>query len=260
MSASSGARAAPRAEVAPLTRGSAVRLVASGVVLYLALAGVGLLITHVLAQSGLVRNDQRISRWFASHRTPALDTLTHYGTLLSDTVTAIALSVVLVLLLRWWLGRWRESLGVAVAILGELFVFLLVTNTVDRPRPPVPRLDVAPPTSSFPSGHTAAAIALYGCLAVILVRQLATRWIAWLLAVVFFCVPVIVGTSRVYRGMHYVSDVAFGALGGGIWLIVTVLVVVPPATYGRRAGRPASTARHSRQATSAGRSGSLSRR
>jgi membrane-associated phospholipid phosphatase len=226
-----------------------VRLVGGGLVLYLALAGVGLLITHVLAGSWLVRSDQRVSRWFAERRTPTLDTLTHYGTLLSETITAIVLSVVLVLVLRWWLGRWRESIGVAVAILGELFVFLLVTNTVDRPRPPVPRLDVAPPTSSFPSGHTAAAIALYGCLAVILLRQMATRWLAWLIAVLCFCVPVIVGVSRVYRGMHYPSDVFFGALGGGIWLVITVLVVVPPATYGRRAqtaakgrGRPRAPA------------------
>jgi membrane-associated phospholipid phosphatase len=173
-----------------------------------------------------------VSRWFAAHRTPTLDTLTHYGTLLADTYTAIGLSIVLVLVLRWWLGRWRESVGVAVAILGELFVFLLVTNTVDRPRPPVPRLDVAPPTSSFPSGHTAAAVALYGCLAVIVLRQLAARWAAWLVALLCCCVPVIVAVSRVYRGMHYPSDVTFGALGGGIWLLVTVLVVVPSATYG----------------------------
>jgi hypothetical protein len=48
--------------------------------------------------------------------------------------------------------------------------------------------------------------------------------------------------------MHYVSDVAFGAIGGGIWLIVTVLVVVPPATYGRRARLPAQTGRHRRVA------------
>ena len=216
-----------------------MRLVTSGLVLYIALAGVGLLITHVLAGSWPVREDQLVSRWFATRRTPALDTLTHYGTLLSDTFTAIALSIVLVLVLRWWLGRWRESIAVAVAILGELFIFLLVTNTVDRPRPPVPRLDVAPPTSSFPSGHTAAAVALYGCLAVIVLRQMATRWAAWLIAVLCFCVPVIVAVSRVYRGMHYVSDVVFGALGGGAWLLITVLVVVPAATYGRRARVPA---------------------
>ena len=173
------------------------------------------------------------------HRTPTFDTLTHYGTLLSETITAIALTAVLVVVFRLWLGRWRESIAVLVAIMGELFVFLLVTNTVGRPRPPVPRLDQAPPTSSFPSGHTAAAVALYGCLALIVLRQMANRWLARLIATLCCLVPLIVATSRVYRGMHYLTDVLFGAIGGGLWLLVTVLIVLPPATYGRGAARRA---------------------
>lgn len=237
MSAAAPVRSTRRTEPAPLTRRSAVRLIGAGLVIYLVLAGIGLLITRALQDSWLVHTDEKISQWFAAHRTPTLDTLTHYGTLLSDTFTAIALSMVLVIVMRWWLGRWRESIGIAVAILGELFIFLLVTNTVDRPRPPVPRLDAAPPTSSFPSGHTAAAVALYGCLAVIVLRQLANRRAAWIIALLCWCVPVIVGTSRVYRGMHYPSDVVFGAFGGGAWLLVTVLVVIPSATYGRGARR-----------------------
>ena len=237
MSASSDLTPTGRAEAAPLTRGSAARLVASGLLLYLALIAVGLTITHLLKDSALVHGETQISRWFAAHRTPTMNTLTHYGTLLADTWTAIALNIVLVIVMRVWLGRWRESIAVMVAILGELFIFLLVTNTVHRQRPPVPRLDPAPPTSSFPSGHTAAAMALYGCLAVILLRQMAQRRLAVVLAVLCFCVPPIVAFCRVYRGMHYPTDVLFGAIGGGLWLLITVLVVLPPATYGRGARR-----------------------
>ena len=54
------------------------------------------------------------------------------------------------------------------------------------------------------------------------------------------CVPVVVATSRVYRGMHYLTDVVFGALGGGTWLLITVLVVLPSATYGRHGARRAA--------------------
>lgn len=227
------------AAAAPLTRGSWVRLVAAGLLLWLGLSAVGITLWRGLANSAIVGDDVRVSRWFVPHRTPLLDTLTHYGTLLSETITAIVLTAVLVVVLRLWLGRWRESIAVLVAICGELFVFLLVTNTVGRPRPPVPRLDQAPPTSSFPSGHTAAAVALYGCLALVVLRQLAVRWLARLIAALCFVVPLIVATSRVYRGMHYVTDVTFGAIGGGLWLLGTVLVVLPPGTYGRRARRPA---------------------
>jgi membrane-associated phospholipid phosphatase len=34
--------------------------------------------------------------------------------------------------------------------------------------------------------------------------------------------------------MHYLTDVTFGLLGGGTWLLITALVVLPRATYGRR--------------------------
>jgi membrane-associated phospholipid phosphatase len=234
------------AAAAPLTKGSAGRLVVAGLLLWLGLSAVGIGLSRALGSSSIVDGDKAVSRWFAARRTPTLDTLTHYGTLMAETVTAIALTVILVVVLRVWLGRWRESIAVLVAILGELFVFLLVTNTVDRPRPPVPRLDVAPPTSSFPSGHTAAAVALYGCVALIVLRQLSNRWVARTIAVLCCCVPVIVAVSRVYRGMHYVTDVTFGAIGGGIWLLVTVLVVLPRATYGRGAATAAPSSRPSR--------------
>jgi uncharacterized membrane protein YgcG len=87
-------------------------------------------------------------------------------------------------------------------------------------------------------------VAIYGCIAVIVLRQMAHRRLAVVIALLCCCVPPIVAVSRVYRGMHYTTDVLFGALGGGLWLLVAVLVVVPSATYGRgarRAPRHAST-------------------
>jgi membrane-associated phospholipid phosphatase len=141
--------------------------------------------------------------------------------------------VLVVLALRWKLGRWYESWVVVAAIAGELLVFLAVTATVQRERPPVERLDPAPPTSSFPSGHTAAALALYGCVAlVVLFSWPGVR--SRLFAVLLFAVPVVVGTSRLYRGMHYPSDVLFGAIGGGLWLLLVVTTLLPRRSRGGR--------------------------
>jgi undecaprenyl-diphosphatase len=223
-------------------------MLGAAALLYAVLAGVGLVLTTIFGESQIVGFDDWASEWFVQRRTPTLDAVTDVGSSLADTLTAIVVTAVLVAVLRLWLGRWRESVAVLAAIIGELLVFLLVTNSVGRRRPPVLQLDEAPPTSSFPSGHTAAAVALYGCLAVVVLRQMSHRGLAVGIAVLCWTVAVVVGLSRIYRGMHYPSDVVFGFLGGGTWLVVVVRSLMPPATYGayaRLAGRrrPVSTAR-----------------
>ena len=132
------------------------------------------------------------------------------------------LLVVMMLVLRWWLKRWSESLALAAAIVGELLIFLVVTFIVQRDRPDVPKLDAVRPTSSLPSGHTAAGIAIYGCLGFITLRRLSNRTLAGVIVVLCCAVPVVVGLSRIHRGMHRPTDVVFEAIGGGIWLLVVV--------------------------------------
>jgi undecaprenyl-diphosphatase len=181
---------------------------AAGVTALLVL--LGLLVTHLSAGSRL-----------------ALDDLTVFGSGSANTQTAIAVTVVAGLLLRWWLGRWYESWVVVAAIVGELLIFLVVTAVVHRPRPPVRLMDVAPPTSSYPSGHTGAAVALYGCLAVIVLRYARPRQLAVVVAIMLWLVPVAVAGSRLYRGMHFPTDVLAGALGGGLWLLVVLATLLP---------------------------------
>jgi undecaprenyl-diphosphatase len=206
-------------------RRDAPRLLGGAVLVYGLLAAAGLLVNRVLSHGAFGRWDLGVSRWFSEHRTPALNSLTRYGSLMSDTKTAIAVTAVLVVGLRIWLGRWRESAVILLCIVGELTIFLAVTSTVHRTRPTVPHLDRAPPTSSFPSGHTGAAVALYVGLAVILlaVTRDSARRKAFVIAAALLCgVPVIVATSRVYRGMHYATDVTAGALAGGLWMVIVV--------------------------------------
>src|SRR6185437_831804 len=125
---------------------------------------------------------------------------------------------------------WRESAVLVLTVTGQLFIFLLVTATVHRLRPAVAHLDPAPPTSSFPSGHTGAAVALYGCVAVIVLRELRRRHRHWgaALATLFVVIPLAVGSSRMYRGMHFPTDVLAGATAGAGWLALVVAVVLLP--------------------------------
>jgi membrane-associated phospholipid phosphatase len=248
-------RAQPEPRFVKVTWARAGILAGSGILLFAATAGVGILIVRVLTPSIVSRWDNGVSEWFYRHRTPTLNQWTNIGSMLSDTMTAITMTAVAVVVLGLWLGRWRESIVVVVAIEGELLVFLLITAAVARARPVVPHLDAAPPTSSFPSGHTGAAVALYGCIAIVVLRNMRRRWLAGIITVLCFAVPVIVGLSRIYRGMHFTTDVMAGAIAGGVWLtlVVTVLLAQQPqyALSGSRAPereRYLSAARTSRAA------------
>lgn len=222
------------------TRTSIAVLVAVMLGVYGLTCALGLLRVHGPVPDFVNRWDIGISEWFYQDRTPTLDWLTHYGSLLADTTTCLAVATLAVIVLRLWLGRWRESLAVVVAILGELLIFLAVTATVQRDRPTVPHLDLAPPTSSFPSGHMGAAIALYGCLAVIMLRHVSPRLVAVALAAVGFAIPIVVGLSRIYRGMHYLTDVLAAVLASGMWLTFVILVLLParPRTAAEGKDRP----------------------
>jgi undecaprenyl-diphosphatase len=205
----------------------ALRLAGGVVALWGLLALLGVFVTHVLVAGPVHSADLGVVDWFAGHRTGVWNTVTVVGADLAQTQTAIAVAVVVVLLLRWRLGRWYESWIVVAAMAGELLVFFGVTAIVHRPRPPVARLDVAPPTSSFPSGHTAAAVALYGCIALLVLYIYGKRPAMRVTVVVLFCLPVVVGLSRLYRGMHYPSDVLAGVLMGGLWLVLVFTTLLP---------------------------------
>jgi undecaprenyl-diphosphatase len=202
-------------------------LVAGMVALTLLLLAIGFALTRWSALAGVRAWDEDVAQWWVGVRTPTLDTLTDIGSSMSDTPVAIAVTVVAFVALRAVTGRWTLSWIVLAAIAGELLYFLALTSGVGRERPDVPQLDAAPPTSSYPSGHTGAAVALYVCLAVIVWRRVSQRLLAVPVAVVLCAVPVVVGLSRMYRGMHFATDVVFGALGGLLWLLVVLTVLWP---------------------------------
>jgi undecaprenyl-diphosphatase len=221
-------------------RHAAPRLVGGGIGVYALLATLGLLLTRVFQHSAMFRADQRLSAWWAEQRTPTLNSWTHVGSMFSDTPVAIAATAVIVLGLAVWLRRWREPVAVVLAISGELFIFLLVTSSVHRKRPAVPHLDAAPPTSSFPSGHVGAAVALYVGLAVVLVslsRDWSRRWPVAPAVVLLCAIPVIVGLSRMYRGMHFLTDVLAGAAAGGLWMAVVMATLLRNRNRNRNRNR-----------------------
>ena len=204
-----------------------LKLIGGAIALWGLLSLIGLLIRHVLFYGRVGVWDRQIEVWFAAHRRGSLNTLTGYANALGGTYSVIGLVIVVFFIFRWRLGRWDESLVILTVMVGEVTVFLAVTFTVQRSRPAVLRLDKSPPTLSYPSGHTAAALALYGGVAVLLFFIYGRNWKTIIFAVALFSLPVLVGISRLYRGMHFPTDVLAGALGGGLWMAFVISVLIP---------------------------------
>jgi undecaprenyl-diphosphatase len=223
----------PRAESAPAKRGTAdqvrfaaIRLIPSAVLLWALLVGLGYVLTRWVTHTAFARWDLSVDRGFAGHRSQSWNDATQIGSHVAESYTVIAIAVVCFVGLRVVLGRWRESLFLAVAVVGEVAIFVCTTLVIDRRRPAVPHLDSAPPTSSFPSGHVAAAVALYGALAVVVCLSSRRGWLRATAIVLAIGIAIAVGLSRLYRGMHFPTDVLGGALLSVLWLTATALVLM----------------------------------
>ncbi len=185
----------------------------------------GFVVVEVLDSGAVGRFDDTLATWFEDQRTPALNAATNIGSGFADTINVVGASAALVVLLLASWRRWGEVLLLLTALLLEVTSFLAISHLVGRDRPAIEKLDPAPPTSSFPSGHTAAAVALWFGLALILAYHFRHE-----LARAFFygaatLLVVAVAVSRMYRGMHHLTDVVAGALLGAACLAVAVWVV-----------------------------------
>lgn len=213
------------------------------VVLGAAIIGLGLLLTHYLLPAGLGREDASWSRWFVQERTATLNTVTGMGSDLGSSGVILAVSAITGIALL--IGRyWRQFWFLFFALTLEFGLFLITVMIVNRHRPSVVELDTAPPTSSFPSGHTASSLTLYVGLAIVvasLVRQRLLRTIVWVFAVLL---PVIVGVSRLYRGMHFPTDVVAGAVLACGALMFSLLAVRSMAAATNERERRASSPPH----------------
>ncbi|MGW0583676.1 diacylglycerol kinase family protein [Streptomyces sp. NPDC002920] len=222
------------------------------------IVGFGLLITGPARKVWPLTVEDKVDEGFERIRTGPLTTLSYLGSEAGNTLTVITITLLscVALLLIPRLPMWRQAVFLALAVSLQSLVFLAVTESVDRTRPDVHRLDASPPTSSYTSGHTGAATALYAGLAVLVLSPVRRPW-RWPLAGLLFLVPPAVGVARLYRGMHHPTDVIGGMANGALSLLIvgralftdrSVAAVPSPrtghtdATAGTEEREPGSTA------------------
>ena len=212
-----------RTAVLGLLRGA----LAPGMVLWLAIAGFGLLLTGPF--KGWDRSESDLNRTLQDTRTGTWDSVTALWSHVGNTEAIIGVCAVVVAILWWRTRRWWFAVIPAIAISLQAAIFVAATAVTGRPRPDVPHLDPAPPTSSYPSGHVGASVALYASFA-IMATSIQRTWLRRTVIGVCSVIPVLVAYARLYRGMHHLSDVVVGAINGLICaaLAASCLLHQPP--------------------------------
>jgi membrane-associated phospholipid phosphatase len=191
---------------------AAKRILLPLAVLQLVMLGAGVLITGSSAEDA-------VNRYLAGHRTGAGNAITAFWSFVGSTPAIIGVTAIAAVVLRLTLHRWREAVFLCASVAAQAVIFFFTTLAIDRQRPAVRHLDDSPPTSSFPSGHTSAATALYCGLAVVLTMLLHRTWakrLVWLLVLV----PLAVAASRLYRGMHHPTDVLASLFNAAMCLVI----------------------------------------
>lgn len=197
-----------------------------------------LLKTYALPEHGVGHADEHVNVWLAHHRDSTRNDVSFWLSGIGD-VYAIPALVTVTAIAAMIMRRWRVAGFIVAAIAIEAATYRVATLVIHRERPDVPRLDDLPVNASYYSGHTAASIAVYGGLALLVTSSVRNGWVRAACWSVALAIPLLVAFSRMYRGMHHPTDVAAAALVG----IGTLVVAVAAARAADAAARPGSAER-----------------
>ena len=171
----------------------------------------------------VVTVDHDVSRWVAGNMPGGVEWVARIFTWLGGVVGSTVAAAVAVIVL-WCASRRADAMFVVLAVLGITALVAVLKATYERARPDLGSPIPLPHSSSFPSGHAATAVVLYGALGLLLAERARSplRAAAWLAAAVVMALAI--GASRVLLNVHFVSDVAAGFAVGLAWLCCCAIV------------------------------------
>jgi len=182
-------------------------------------------LAEVLFPNALASLDSAVFRWFAGLRLEdgkgVFLAITRLGntTCLVVVVSCVSLSLIV------WRRNFEAALfggGIGLAALSMVAIKWLI----DRPRPASPAVSVLDGNPAFPSGHVAVGSVVYILLAYLITRELRSRVPRLMLLGFGIVVALLLAWTRLYFGVHWMSDVLGGFALASFWLTVLVFLII----------------------------------
>lgn len=171
--------------------------------------------------------DLHVTKSFQEWNTPFLNRMARLGTAMGNGSTVIPVAFTALVVAS------MQGVGKAgvyeVWSLASLPLNVMLKKCFDRERPGEPHVKVVPGPrwgTSYPSGHSMGSAAIYGFLGFLFWLYIPFWPAKVALALVFACLPVWIGLSRIYMGAHWFSDVIGGWSGGLVILVVLASLYV----------------------------------
>jgi membrane-associated phospholipid phosphatase len=176
-------------------------------------------IVHSLSQKGILfQLDLEINAYVIKAANPGLTwllgTVTNLGNIFLVVTVAIMIGIILSIRKSWWR---LFSLFLAVAI-GQAVLNILKV-VFQRPRP---RTEMFVFSYSFPSGHVFSATVIYGFCIYLTFCFVTSATVKWIVSALLFLLILLIGFSRIYLGVHWLSDTLAGYVTGFAWLLFCI--------------------------------------
>lgn len=175
-----------------------------------------LVVVMVLIKNGNIVNfDNRAYNVVTSNTNTFLDNMYKVFTFLGSTLFIVGACIFILVFMK--------NKKMAGVIVGSVAISTVANNVIKlifrRERPVVRRL-VEEHSFSFPSGHTMAAVTLYGILIFFVMKSRLNKKARVAISVVLGLFPICVAVSRIYLGAHFASDVTGAAITSTALLLV----------------------------------------
>lgn len=169
--------------------------------------------THEIMNCDIIGYDLMYKYVINDKLTPIMKCITWFG-------NATAL-IIIILFLFVLVKNKRNAIFASLNLIIIIIINQLLKFIVQRPRPVEYRI-INESGYSFPSGHSMVSMAFYGFLIYLIYKKIKNKIIKWILIILLGTLIILIGISRIYLGVHYVSDVLAGFLISISYLILFI--------------------------------------
>ena len=137
---------------------------------------------------------------------------------------SIASYCIIALIVSYILKKKNIGLIIAGCVTFNSLFSEVIKNIIQRPRPEILRL-INESSYSFPSSHTLASVSLCGILLYFVLKSKLDKRLKIIFSAILTLLPILIGISRIYLGVHNASDVLGGAILAMILLLIEISII-----------------------------------